>query len=172
MENNHDVRDGKMRKKNCIGQSRRVAPSVVTINCPAVRITQRKHSISRAWILITHKHTKQVLREEWSGLVVATRKGRRRNHEERSQSVSAATPAARERTEMRNARSERFFWGPRRGNRERGYGGGREGDGGYDDMDGGLKGNEREMMQAWVRIVAKAGGWSLPTNRGKKGTKE
>lgn len=49
---------------------------------------------------------------------------------------------------------------------------GGRGRGVYDDVDGGLKGNERGMMQAWVRIVAKAGGWSLPTNRGKKGTKE
>lgn len=114
IENNHDAKDSMMRK-NCIAPSRRVV--TVTINCPAVRIIQRKHSTSRAWILITHRHTKQVLREEWSGLVVAVRKGRRRNHEERSQLVSTATPAAREkrlRCEMRNARSE-FFWGPRRG---------------------------------------------------------
>lgn len=45
--------------------------------------------------------TKQVLREEWSGLVVAVQKDRGRNHEERSQSVSAATP-----TEMWDTRSK------------------------------------------------------------------
>lgn len=132
-----------------------------------MRITQRKHSISRAWILIIHRHTKQVLREEWSGLVVAVRKGRRRNHEEWSQSVFAATPAAREkrlRCEIRNVRSERFFLGSSKGGRRYGDERGE----GHDDVDGGLKGNECRMIQAWVRNRGEGRGWSLPTNREKK----
>lgn len=43
-------------------------------------------------------------------------------------------------------------------------------EGEYDDVDGGLKGNERGMMQAWVRIVAKAGD-GLYRRTEKKGTK-
>lgn len=107
------------------------------------------------------------MREEWSGLVVAVRKGRRRNHEERSQSVTAATPAAREerpRCEIRNARSERFFWGPEK--RGRGGTGGEE----HDGVDGDLKGNERGMMQAWVRIAAKAGDARRTEEKRNEGT--
>lgn len=48
------------------------------------------------------------------------------------------------------------FLGTLEGKREdRSYGG--EWEEGHDDVDGGLKGNERGMMQAWVRIAAKAG---------------
>lgn len=47
---------------------------------------------------------------------------------------------------------------------------GRGGDRGeeHDGVDGDLKGNERGMMQAWVRIAAKAGDGLCPTDRGKK----
>lgn len=57
----------------------------------------------------------------------------------------------------RDARSEiqAVFLGTLKGKREdRSYGGEREE--GHDDVDGGLKGNERGMMQAWVRIAVKA----------------
>jgi len=51
-----------MRKKK-LCRSHGVAPSATaTINRPAVRITQRKHSISRAWILITQTHETGLLR--------------------------------------------------------------------------------------------------------------
>lgn len=104
-----------------------------------------------------NRHTKQVLREEWSGLAV--RKGRRKNHEQRSQSVSVATLAIREerlRCKTRNAKSERFFWNPRRW-------------GGRDDVDGSLKGNERGIIQTWVRIAAKAEDGLCRRTGGRKG---
>lgn len=49
----------------------------------------------------------------------------------------------------RDVRCERFFCGLQGA----GGGGGER----HDGVDGGLKGNERRMMQAWVRIAAKAG---------------
>lgn len=70
------------------------------------------------------------------------------------------------------------FLGTLKGKREdRSYGGEREE--GHDDVDGGLKGNERGMMQAWVRIAVKAGDGRLcrrergrKERRGRKGTGE
>lgn len=140
-------------RKNCIGQSRRVVTA--TINCPVVRITQRKHSISRAWILITTQIHETGFKRRM--VKSRSREGRRKNHEERerSQLVSTATPAAREERlrceirDVRNASPSSFSEALEGG---RGYGGGR-GEG-HDGVDGDLKGNERGMMQVWVKIAA------------------
>lgn len=73
-------------------------------------------------------------------------------------------------TEMRDTRYEirMVFLGTLKEGRGAEATGAEEEREGYDDVDGSLKGNERGMMQAWVRIAAKAGDGLLPTNRDKK----
>lgn len=158
-------------EKNCIRQSRQVVTA--TINCPVVKITQRKRSISRAWILITtqtHETGFERRMVKSCNLVVEKIGGRITKREESVGFYRNPRCKGRE-TEMRDTRYEmrdpNNFFEVEGG---RGYGRRKEG---YDDcVDGDLKGNERGMMQAWVRIAARRQGMVSANEQGKRERKD